>query len=250
MIYASAPSCGTTGPCSITGTVVVSNAEVLSGLVIHQLAEPGAPFVYGCGCDAMDMRTMLPAYCVPESLLGLQAMTDLARHYDLPSFSYAGMSDAKLLDGQLAAEVALTIYTGGLSRATLLHDIGYMETGLRSSYEGLVLADELVRHVRSFMRELRVDAEALALDEIDAVGPGGNYLAQPATRRLCRTFWQPELFDHVVYDRWAAAGERDLTTQLSEKVKALLHEPREYALDESSAARVEAILARGRGSGS
>ena len=246
-VYASAPSCGSTGPCSITGTVVVSNAEVLSGLVIHQLASPGAPFIYGCGADAMNMRTMLPAYCVPESLLGLQAMTDLARHYDMPSFSYAGMSDSKLPDMQFAAEIAMTLYTGGLSRATMLHDIGYMETGMRSSYESLVLADELVSHVRAFMGELRVDADALALDEIHEVGPGGNYLARNRTRRHCRAFWQPKLFDHLVFDRWVAQGARDLGSRLSEKVMTLVDAPRQFVPDQGASEALDGILARGRG---
>ncbi len=244
-VYASAPSCGTTGPASVTGTVIVSNAEVLSGLVIHQLVREGAPFVYGCGCDAMSMRTMLPAYCVPESLLGLQAMTDLGRHYGLPSFSYAGMSDSKLLDGQWASEISITTILGALSRATLLHDIGYLETGLQAAFESIVMGDELVGYSKKFLDgAAALDAETMALDEIKAVGPGGNHLARPYTRAHHRSFWQPALYDQTVYDRWSAGGGRTLKERLAARTSELVAEPRAFALAPSVADELAAMAAR------
>ena len=67
LIYAPAPAAGATGPCSIPGTVLVGNAEALSGLVLHQHVRAGAPFVYGAGGGAMDMRTMTDPYLAPDS---------------------------------------------------------------------------------------------------------------------------------------------------------------------------------------
>ena len=139
LIYAPAPNMGATGPRSIAGAVLVGNAETLSGLVLHQHVKTGAPFVYGIGAGAMDMRTMTDPYVSPDVLLAQQVGTDMARHYGLPSFSYAGMSDSKLLDEQWSAEAALSMAYGSLSRATLLHDVGYLESGLQSSYESIVL---------------------------------------------------------------------------------------------------------------
>ena len=85
----------------------------------------------------------------------------MARFYGLPSFSYAGMSDSKTLDEQWSAEAALSMAYGSLSRATLLHDVGYLESGLQSSYESIVLGDELVGYARQFMREVPVDDYSL-----------------------------------------------------------------------------------------
>ena len=116
LIYAPAPNAGATGPRSVGGCVLVGNAEALSGLVLHQLVRAGAPFVYGVGTGAMDMRTMNDPYVVPDSLLAQQAGCDLARYYGLPSFSYAGMSDAKTLDEQWSAEAALSMAYGSLSQ--------------------------------------------------------------------------------------------------------------------------------------
>ena len=131
LVYAPDPSAATTAPASVAA-VVVGNAEVLSGLVLHQSVNPGAPFVYGTGCDTLDMRTMINPYVSPEWSQGGQAGCDLARFYGLPSFSYAAFSDSKLLDEQWAAETAMTAIIGALSRGTLLHDVGYLEMGMQT----------------------------------------------------------------------------------------------------------------------
>jgi len=242
LVYAPAPNMGATAPRSITAAVLVGNAETLSGLVLHQLVSKGAPFVYGVGCGAMDMRTMTDPYVAPDALLAQQVGTDLARHYGLPSFSYAGMSDSKTLDEQWSAEAALSMAYGSLSRATLLHDVGYLESGLQSSYDSIVLGDELVGYARQFMREVPVDDYALALDEIRAAGPGGNHLATKYTRRHHREFWTPALLDHSVHDRWAAEGATTLGERVRERRSALLAAERPFALSPEQDSQLEAIL--------
>ncbi len=242
LVYAPAPNMGATAPRSVTAAVLVGNAETLSGLVLHQRVSKGAPFVYGVGCGAMDMRTMTDPYVAPDALLAQQVGTDLARHYGLPSFSYAGMSDSKTLDEQWSAEAALSMAYGSLSRATLLHDVGYLESGLQSSYDSIVLGDELVGYARQFMREVPVDDYALALDEIRAAGPGGNHLATKYTRRHHREFWTPALLDHGVHDRWAAEGATTLGDRVRERRSALLAAERPFALSPEQESQLEAIL--------
>ena len=101
---------------------------------------------------------------------------------------------------------------GLLSRATLLHDVGYLEAGLQSSYESILLGNELSATRKAFMSELQVDDEALALDEIKAVGPGGNHLARPYTRPHFREIWQSDLLDTTRHERWEAEGRRRCST--------------------------------------
>ena len=182
LIWAPAANAGTTAPASITSVVVVANAEVLAGLALSQIVKAGAPFVWGGGVGAMNMRTMVDVYSSANVYQGHQAQIDLARWYGLPSFAYAGHTDSKSLDGQWTAEAALTTMLGALSRATLLHDVGYLESGLQGSYESILLGDHLISYAKAFMSELPVTDEALALAEIDEVGPGGNHLARPYTR--------------------------------------------------------------------
>ncbi len=244
LIYAPAPNCGTTAPRSVAAAVVVGNAEVLSGLVLHQYVNPGAPFIYGAGAGAIDMSTGTEVYAAPEPFLAQQLGCDMAHHYGLPSFNYAACGDAKGLDEQWALEAALTALAGGLSRGTLLHDVGYMESGLQSSHESIVLGAELVGWTRAFMQEVSLDDEALALGEIAAVGPGGNHLATKYTRRHLRDFWHTRLFDHTVYDRWEAAGSRTLGERLRERTRELVEAPREFALSTSTREELSATLDR------
>lgn len=227
-----------------SATVLVANAEVLSGLVLHQYVRPGAPFVYGAGGGAMDMRTMSgDPYTLPEAVLALQACCDLARFYRLPSFSYAGNSESKTLDEQWAAESALTTMLGALSRATLLHDVGYLEDGMQSSYESVVLGDELAGYSRAFMREVPVDEYSLALDEIRAAGPGGNHLSTKYTRRHYREFWSSQLFDDTGFDRWTSEGATSMLDRVRTKVARLRGEPRAFELTPGQVAELDAIVA-------
>ena len=242
LIWAPAANAGTTAPASITSVIVVANAEVLGGLVLSQIVKPGAPFVWGAGVGAMNMRTMVDVYSSAHVYQGHQAQIDLARWYGLPSFAYAGHSDSKSLDGQWAAESALTTVLGGLSRATLLHDVGYLESGLQSSYESILLGDHLIGYARAFMDALPVDDEALALAEIDAVGPGGSHLARPYTRKHFREIWQSDLFDTTPHDRWQAEGASTLLDRLRARVAELRSGPRAFTLDGETTAGLDGIL--------
>lgn len=244
LVYAPAPSQGSTGPRSASAATVVGNAEVLSGLVLHQYVKPGAPFVYGVGAGAMNLSTALDPYVVPEAFLAQQLGNDLAHHYGLPSFNYAACADSKCLDEQWAAEAAFTTLLGGLSRGTLLHDVGYLETGLQSSHESIVFGDELIAWVRGFMREAGADAESLALEEIAKAGPGGNHLGTKYTRRHAREYWRPQAMDHTVYDRWQAAGATTLGERLHVRTLDLVARPREFELGSGAWETVEGILAR------
>jgi len=242
LIYASAPSCGTTAPRSVPAAVMLGNAEVLSGLVLHQSVRPGAPFVYGAGVGATDMRTGFDGHGAPEAWLGQQLGADLARFYGLPSFNYAGMTDANDLDEQWAAEEFAFTVLGALQRSTLIHDLGYLQVGLQSSYESLVFGDECVAWARSFLQEMRVDAEALAVGEIIAVGPGGHHLARRYTRQHNRDFWIPTLFDRSVHDRWAADGSCTLKDRVRTKVAALRAEEPLYRANEATRQELAQLL--------
>ena len=138
----------------------------------------------------------------------------------------------------------MTAVLGALSRSTLLHDVGYLESGLQSSAESIVLEDELVSWARAFMREAAVDDEALAVDEILEVGPGGSHLARPYTRRHVRDAWQTSLLDQTAHDRWLAAGGNTLGERLREKTAALLAAPRSFTLDTAARRMLGRILMR------
>jgi trimethylamine--corrinoid protein Co-methyltransferase len=243
LIWAPAPTAGTTAPASVAAVIVVANAEVLAGLVLSQAVKPGAPFVWGVGVGAMNMRTMNEVYSSADVFRGHQAQTDLARWYDLPSFAYAAHTDSKMLDEQWSAEAALTAILARLSRGTLLHDVGYLECGLQSSYESIVFGDHLLGWAKAFMAPLAVDDDALALDEIKTVGPGGSHLARPYTRTHFRQIWQSDLFDTTRHDAWEADGSKTMLDRVKARVAELRSQPRAFVLSDEVKADLDRILA-------
>jgi trimethylamine--corrinoid protein Co-methyltransferase len=207
-VYAPGPVEGASAPMTSAGSLAMANAEVLSGLVIAQLRRPGTPFVWGSGSGPMDMRTMVSTYSSPEFLLHCMAMAELAHHYyHAPVWGFAGCSDSKLPDMQAGIESALWTLWTALSGANLVHDVGYIESGLTCSYEMIVLGDEIISYVRRLMRGIDLRPETLALEVIDATGPGGDFLAADHTADHFRSTWYPRLFDRRDYHAWHEAGQ-------------------------------------------
>jgi trimethylamine---corrinoid protein Co-methyltransferase len=244
LVLAGSPSAGATAPASLPAVVVVANAELLAGLVVHQLAGPGAVFVYGAGVGAINLRTFVDVYGAPSVFAGDQAMLDLAAWYGLPSWSYAGHSDSKLLDEQWALEMGIATNLGALSGATLLHDVGYLESGMQSSLEALVLGDELAGYARATLCDLTLDDASLALDEIDVVGPGGNHLARRLTRERHRSFWHPSLIDQQTFEQWRAGGGETLLERVRTRLLELQAASPAFRLDSDAAAAVAQLAER------
>jgi trimethylamine--corrinoid protein Co-methyltransferase len=206
-VYAPGPIEGASAPVTPAGSLVMANAEVLSGLVIAQLRRRGTPFVWGSGSGPLDMRTMVGVYAGPEFLLHCMGMAELAHfYYHVPVWGFSGCSDSKLPDMQAGIESALWILWTALSGANLVHDVGYIESGLTCSYEMIVLCDEVIGFVRHLMRGIELSPETLALDVIDEVGPGGDYLGSTHTARHFRKAWYPKILDRRSYHAWAEAG--------------------------------------------
>lgn len=207
-VYAPGPLEGASAPVTSAGSLAMANAEVLSGLVIAQLRRKGTPFVWGSGSGPLDMRTAVATYAAPEFMLHCMGMAELAHHYyHVPVWGFAGCSDSKLPDLQAGIESALWILWTVLSGANLVHDVGYIESGLTCSYEMIVVCDEVIGFVRRLMRGMDLSPEALALDVIHQVGPGGDYLRHPHTRDHFRKVWHPRVFDRRAYPAWVEAGQ-------------------------------------------
>ena len=224
LVYAPAVLAGATGPVTSAGLLATGNAEILSGLVIHQLKRKGAPFIYGIGFDVMDMSTTVDAYAAPETLIMDAGACDLARYYNLPTFSVGGVSDAKILDQQAGAEIALSCLMGGLSGADLVHDIGYLESGMTSSYESILLSDEIIGEVKQMRKGIEVNTETLAVDVVDKVGPGGHFLEEESTLKNFRKIWYPKYLDRQRYHAWVENGRKTLFDKLNKEAKKILKE--------------------------
>jgi trimethylamine--corrinoid protein Co-methyltransferase len=222
-IFYSGLQAGGTSPATFAGTIVQGSAESLSGIVLAQLVRTGAPVVYGAFTTIMDMATAIFSYGAPEMSLMAAAMAQLAQRYHLPFFGTAGCSDAKFPDDpQAAIEATFSCLSSALSGANLIHDIGLLDHSNMISPDYLVLNNEVLHMVNQYMRGIPVTSEALAVDLIDRVGPGGHYLQEEHTMRHFRDIWYSELFDRANYDEWFKKGARRFKERLSEQTRKLM----------------------------
>ncbi len=231
VVHQPSPMMGGTAPMSMAGGLVIGNAEVISSLVIHQLKREKAPFLYGGGQHHIDMQTTISVYSAPEFDLERVAVAEMARYYNLPSWGYAGCTDSCIFDEHAAADASLSIMTALLSGQNLVHDIGYMEAGLTFGPEMVLFSDEVISRMKAFTAGIALDSEALALDLIDEVGPGGAFLTSEHTFKHFRDFWQPKYFNRRRRDDWVRDGSKSMAVKLREKVVEIMntHQPVELA---------------------
>jgi trimethylamine---corrinoid protein Co-methyltransferase len=248
-ISTSAVTCGATAPATLAGTLVQVVAEELMELVISQAANPGAPFLMGGVHSLMDMKSGILAYGAPEMNMLLAAHTEIARHMGLAFYSTAGCSDSKVVDKQAAMEGALSIMISGLSGANMIHDVGYIEFGSTGSLQQAVMMDEAIDMVKHFLRGIPVTKESMALDLIDRVGPGGQYLDTTHTaEHFKKEFWFPSLMDRSQWDQWAAGGEKTMGVRVQEKLDHILDTHKVPALPEQIQKEIDVILAEAESS--
>jgi trimethylamine--corrinoid protein Co-methyltransferase len=228
IVHSPAPMMGGTAPVTLAGGLALGNAEVLSSLVMHQLKHPGAPFVYGQGLHHMDMKTTISVYGAPEYQLARVLVAEMGRHYGLPTWGYAGHSDSCVVDEQAAIDASFSVLVALLTGTNLVHDVGYLEAGLTTSPEMMVLTAEVISMSRRFMDGVRLDGESLALDVIHQVGPGGDFLTAKHTLSHFRDLWQPRVMTRQRMDDWLSSGGKRLAERLREKTVAILddHQPK------------------------
>jgi trimethylamine--corrinoid protein Co-methyltransferase len=219
-------ACGT-APATFAGTIVQAGAESLSGLVMHQLANPGAPFIYGAFTTIMDMKTSIFSYGAIELSLMTAAMAQMAQHYQLPFFGTAGATDAKFCDAQAGAEAAFQCLSAAAAGSGLVHDCSsWMDHGNLVSPEFMVLVNDIVMSVKHYMEGIPVTQETLALDIIDKVGPGGHYLQEKHTMDHFRKIRYSDLFERQIREKWQANGAKKLEQRLRElTLEKMKHRP-------------------------
>ncbi len=245
MIYIASPMMGASAPVTMAGCIALANAEGLSGLVIHQLKQPGAPFVFGADASIMDMRTTVYSYGAPEMQMMNIAFADLAHHYRLPFFCIAGATDAKVLHAQAGAEAAASLLVSALNGCNLIHDAGYLESGLCCSLESVVHANELIGMAKRYRQGFEISAKTLALDTIHAVGPQGDYLNHPHTlENFKRDVWYPSLLDRRRHEAWAAAGSEPIDAVLRRKALDILAEAEPQAFTPGQIRAMDSVLDR------
>lgn len=223
------PICGTTSPVTLASNVLVHVADTLAGVAMVQAVNPGCPTICGSVGSTIDLRTMQHlGGCIERAIIN-SAVSQVAQHLQLPYYSTAGASDAKVTDAQAAYESALSNVLVMMSGANYIHDsAGLMEFDLTVAYEKMVMDDEIIGMATRVLEGIEVTDETLAVDLIDRVGPGGHFIAEEHTVRHMRDeFYEPRISDRQEREAWESGGALDATHRARARVKEILagHQP-------------------------
>jgi len=243
----SGSNAGGGAPVTLAGAMALGIAENLVGLVVHQLAGKGSPFLFGPNVSVLDMKSTVVSYGCPEWSLSQAALADMRDEiYGLPIWAFAGASDAKVMDAQAGAEAMFSIITAMLSRSNLIHDVGFLEYGSTSSLEMVTMANELVAMSRFFAGGVPVNEETLALEAIERVvsgAPGSIFLMDDHTfEHFMHAQFLPKLLDRSRYDSWEEAGAMDLYKRCNIEAKRILAEHQVEPKPDVVLTRIEQIL--------
>jgi len=236
---------GAMTPATLAGALVQANAEALFGIVLTQLAKPGAPVVYGSFTSNVDMRSGAPAFGTPENSKANVAAGQLARRYGLP-YRSSNCTAANTVDAQAAYEMQMALWGAVLGGANIVyHAAGWMEGGLQASYEKLVLDVEVLQNMMEFLTPVDTSDDHLALDAIARVPTGGHFFGDEHTmERYDTAFYQPMLSDWRTYEQWSDDGARTATERATAIWQTALDEYEAPPLDGAVAEELESYIAK------
>lgn len=216
LVFAPCSMAMTTSPATLAGTLALNNAEVLAGIVLAQLVNPGNPVVYGNTSTISDMQTMSIAIGAPELSLLAGAAAEMASFYHVPSRVGGALTDAKKTDYQAGMESMLSMLTALSSGASLVvHSGGIVDSFLTLSFEKLLLDEDLGGMASRISRGIEVNPESLALNVITEVGPGKDFLSTSHTLHHFRN----EIFRPGVSDRHTFQAGRDYSNYLLDRAR-------------------------------
>jgi trimethylamine--corrinoid protein Co-methyltransferase len=234
---------GGTAPVNLAGVVVQTNAEILAGIVLTQLARRGAPLYYCSYGTALDLRLGTSPLGSPEAALVGAAVAELCRYYQIPCLVPGIMSDSKQHGSQAAFEKTLTGVTAAMAGASLQVGIGGLETGLTFDFGQAVLDDEIVRMIRHLKQGFEVSPDTLSVDLIYEVGHFGEFLSHDSTLAKMRTLSQTRFFDRSNREDWEFNGKPDSYDRALARALEILNTHEPEPLPPGAAEQIRAIVA-------
>ncbi|WP_319522027.1 trimethylamine methyltransferase family protein [uncultured Desulfosarcina sp.] len=230
-----APMSGSTSPMTMAGTLAQLHAEQLAGIAICQLTRAGAPLLYGGIPGMANMATMGYLGGGVECGMMNAAIHQLAAHIQVPNYNSAGLSDSKLPDAQAGWEKAMTILLAAMGGSNYMHhSAGMLESMLTVAHEQFVIDDEIIGMACKVLKGIEVDADHLALDVIDSVGPAGNFMMSPHTLKYMRSeyFQGNGVTDNKSRHQWEQTGSLDSRERASALARKILEAPEKTYIPE------------------
>ena len=238
------PQAGTTGPMTLTSTCIVNMAELLSAIVLFQLAEPGCALISGVGSAVADMRG--GGYIAAGPEIGLINLTclEMSKYYGLLTQATGISADAKAPNFQAGSEGGMTGLCAALAGADSLIATGSFDGVQTESLAKAVLDNDQLGALRRYVRESPVDESTALMDDILEVGIGGHFLGRKSTRLNARTeIWRPEVFQRGSFEEHQAPG-RSLLEEAVARAHHLLATHEVAPLSEDAQREIAAVVAR------
>ena len=222
VVVAPVEMAGASSPIDLFGTLALLVANNLAGLTVGQLRKPGSPMVMGGVGATMDMRTGLMNYAGPELNLLCSGLAEMGRYYKMPVWGTGGCSSAKFFDAQAATEMTTSLIFAILSGGHLIHDVGFLDNGLSTSYQALVFCNEIASFMRHAVQGIDSGLAQSVMAQISQAGVDGDYLNSPETMKGFRQLWDSQLMERRTHETWDGDGRLTLNHRLDRRVKQLL----------------------------
>ena len=224
IFFTVAAMAGFSSPISLIGTAILQNAEILAGITLTQLINPGNPVVYSNGSTVGNMKSGNFISASPEMMLihlaGLQMSLD---YYHIPARSMCGMTDAKSIDCQAGFETMQNLLMGALGGAHMVFEcLGVLDAIMTTSYEKLMVDLEIVSRVMRLQEGIDTSDKEQVVNLIQEIGHQGDYLIHLDTLTHFRGRWLPAVSDWESYETWLEKGCEDLATKANRKFKEIL----------------------------
>lgn len=230
----SAPMAGSTSPLTMAGTLAQLHAEQLAGITICQLTNPGAPILYGGIPGRANLRTMGYLGGAVECGMMNAAIHQLAHHIGVPNYNSSGLTDAKIPDAQAGWEKAMTTLLAAMGGSNYIHHAaGMLESMLTVAYEQYVMDDEIIGMCCKVLKGVPVDPDHLALEVIESVGPGGNFITAEHTmdHLYSEYFHGSAVTDQRDRDTWSGDGSPDARKRAGDIARKILSAEEKPYLD-------------------
>lgn len=234
LIVHSSCSLGSTGPITIAGSLVISNATTIAGICLTQLINPGTPIVYGLGGSPTEMKTGGYINASPEDAKHVAIVTAMGRYYNIPCRSQGALTESFCLDYQAGMESAMMLTVAALSGVHVsLHACGTYGSMLAMSYEKFIADEDLCGAMKKLIKPVEFTDDAFAMDLIKKLSTSGNYLTEMHTMKRCRDeFFIPDLSIRTMHNKWVDMEPRDITLRAAEILEKRLAEYEKPEIDQ------------------
>lgn len=236
------PLAGTVSPVTLAGSIAQANAEALSMIILSQLINKGNPCYFMWGASLSDLKTLAISVGSPEHGLCCAAGAQLAQYYQIPTFNITGIGDSKEVDIQSGYESGYSRLIGALAGANIIIGAGEYDQLCTLDYAKLALDAENIRMINRMLKGIEVTNDTLALDVINQVGPGGEFLTHEHTYTNLNRVSKNKLFDRNNRGKWKSLGSKNIIDEAYEEARYIINNHKPKPLPVGVAEELRAII--------